>query len=245
MANGRYRKKPYTRRPRKSNRRNKRTGMSRPSYRKTRQIVRSVINQQIETKRHTQTYTNVSFAANQTLTGTDGHQLVYVSMPSVGTAQNQRIGNKIKVTGLVFNFSVQSQATPNINYPLTGRIYLIQHKDGSNTFPIGNFLDNDPNKSSITYNSLRNPDFYTDFIVLRSLRIRLDQDAYQSGYDSKSYSFKWKGNVPCTINSAGTQTDNSLFMLFVADTGFTSSAAGAAVNCFLLNGQTMIYYKDA
>lgn len=244
MPYGRYKRRPYARRPRKYTRRPKRTSMSKPSYRKTRQIVKSVLNQQIETKRHTQTYSGLFVAANGALTSTDGHQLINVSMPSVGTAQNQRIGNKIKATGLIFNFNVQAQAAANNNYPLTGRVYLLMYKDGGTSFPIGNFLDNDPNRGSITYNSLRNPDFFTDFVVLRTMTIRLSQDNYTANFDSKSYSMRWKGNVPITITST-TPTDNSLFLLFVADTGFTSNSAGNPTNCFFINGQSMMYYKDA
>lgn len=240
---GRYRRKSYARR-RPSTRKYKRRSMPRATYKQTRSIIKKVMYQQLETKRHTQTFTNTLFAANGSVTGTDGHALINITMPSVGTAQNQRIGNKIKVQGLTFHAQYQSTAAGGVNYPLTGRIYLLQYKDGGTAFPIGNFLENDPNRSSITYNSIRNPDMFTDFIVLRSIKIRLSQDQYQSNNDSKSIQFGWKGNIPVTISSS-TPQDNSLFMLFVADIGFTSSAGGNAVNAFLLNGQSIIYYKDA
>lgn len=244
MPYGRYRKRPYARRSRGPTRKYKRRSMPRSTYKQTRQIVKKMLNNELETKRHTQTFSNTIFAANGSVTGTDGHSLVNITMPSVGTAQNQRIGNKIKIHGFCFQAQYQTTAAGGANYPLTGRIYLLQYKDGGTAFPIGNFLENDPNKTSITYNSIRNPDMFTDFIVLRSVRIRLNQDTYAGNNDSHSVQIRWKGNIPVTI-SANTPQDNSLFMVFVADTGFTSSAAGNAVNAFLLNGQSIIYYKDA
>lgn len=218
--------------------------MPRSTYKQTRSIVKKVMYQQLETKRHTQTFTNTTFAANGSVSGTDGHALINITMPSVGTAQNQRIGNKIKVQGFTFQAQYSMTAAGGSNYPLTGRIYFLQYKDGGTAFPIGNFLENDPNRTSITYNSIRNPDMFTDFIVLRSVNIRLSMDTYAGTFDSRSVQFRWKGNIPITISS-NTPQDNSLFLVFVADNGFTSNAGGNNVNAFLLNGQSIIYYKDA
>lgn len=236
------RKRRTLRRPKRTIRRRKYSTMSRTTYKKTARIVKRVLNTQTETKRLNQTFNAVNFAANNSTTSTDGHVITTISIPSVGTAQNQRIGNRIRWTGMVFNYCVQLAANANVNYPLTGRILFLMNKEGGTSFPIGNFYDNDPNKGSITYNSIRNPDFYKDFVVLRTQRIRLGMDNYQSNYPQMSSSLKWKGNVPVCINS-NVPTTNSLFLLFVADAGYVNASINPS-NYFALQGEARMYFKD-
>lgn len=237
-----YRRRYYRKRPTSSRRRKYSPKVSRTTYKKTARIVKSVMNRNTETKRHVQTFNSVNFAANGVTTGTDGHVLTNIAIPSVGTAQNQRIGNRIRNVGFKFNYLVNTASSANANYPLTGRIYFLLNREGGTSFPIGNFLENDPNRTSITYNSLRNPDFFKDFVVLRSQRIRLGQDTYQANFDQLSGSITWKGNIPTCINSS-TPTTNSLFLLFVADSGFTTSGVNPT-NYFQLAGQSILYFKD-
>lgn len=241
MAYGNRRRNNRKRASTSSRRRKYTSKMYRTNYKKTAKIVKSVMDRNTETKRHNQTWTPL-FAGNGATSGTDGHVLANITIPTTGTAQNQRIGNRIRLTGLVFNYRYAQLLGSNINYPLTGRIYLICNREGGTSFPIGNFLDNDPNTSSITYNSIRNPDFYKDFLVLRTQRIRLGQDNYQGNFDMKSGQMRWKGDLPMCINS-NVPTTNSLFLLFVADAGYTSGSVNPQ-NAIDLKGETRLYFKD-
>lgn len=220
--------------------------MRRPTTRSMYRIAKKVVQQSAEHKYIDQNWTNLTVAANGATLGSDGTVFTWISMPNTGTGSSNRVGNRLALSGFRFNFTAYLANAGGVNQPVTGDIYLLMYKDGGTSFTKTHFLQNDINNgdTNITMQSFRNPDHFKDFVVLRKKRIYLDMDTYQGNVPRKAGTIAWKGKIPVSFHTSNTPTENSLFLCFVADSGFTSSAAGNTQNCFIFNGNSRTYFTD-
>lgn len=187
---------------------------------------------------------STSFAANNISGSGEGYSIHGVTIPTQGTTASTRTGNKWTVTGIHANCRVALQPQANTNFPITGQILLVKLKEGGATFPWGDFLNMDPITGSYSMNSLRNVEHYNDFVVLRKKRVYVAPDNFANNTNGYSFSFNWKGICHQTSEAGNPSVtaSNSLFMIFLADTGFLS---GTGNNYLQVMGTYNLYFKDA
>lgn len=216
----------------------------RSGYKKTSlyRAVKSIMYKNTETK-YFNSAMNISFAANNsTSTGGEGYVATQLPLPSQGTSAQNRIGNSITITGIHGNVRVFLAPSANNNSAICGRIMLVKYKPGGTTFPMTQFMNQDPLTNSVSMNSLRAVEHYQDFRVVLSKRIRLTSDNYTGSTSSYSLQLGWKGKCVQKFETGSSNpTENSLFWVFVADTG---AITGTGNNYIAVNGQYNMYYKD-
>lgn len=205
--------------------------------------VQKAIMQAEETK-YSSTSLTASFAANNISGSGEGYSITGVNVPLQGTTASTRTGNKWTITGLHANCRVVLAPQANTNFPITGTMMLVKLKEGGATFPWGDFLNQDPLTSSYTMNSLRNVEHYNDFIILRKKRLYVSPDNFGGNTNGYSFGFNWKGicHQTCEAGNTSVCAQNSLFFVFLADTGFLS---GTGNNYLQVFANYNLYFKDA
>lgn len=207
----------------------------------TQRLIRKVLYNEAETKYISQTI-NCTFAGNgNSTTGGEGYTVIALTVPPTNANNGGRIGLKITYTGVYATMRVQLNPQANTNYTLNGTIMLVQYINGGATFPMANFLVQNPNTVSYTNNSLRMIEDYKDFRVLARQDVRIGADNYVGNTNAKNIVVSWKGRLKQEIISGGsTPSNNSLFLVFLADSGYLTGTS----NFLFAEGNMNIYYKD-
>lgn len=206
-------------------------------------MIRSAILKNEETKYYNYSF-STSFASNNISGSGEGYSIQGLPVPLQGTTVSTRTGNKWTLTGYHSNIRVQLSPQANTNFPITGRIMMIVQREGGPTFQIGDFLQTDPQTGSYSINSLRVPEHFKDFIVIKSKKFRITPDNFANNTNGYSFSFNWKGKLSQTCEPGNTSVvgQNSVFFLCLADNGFLS---GTGSNYIDLKSTGVEYYKDA
>lgn len=172
--------------------------------------------------------------------------------PSQGTSQNQRVGNKISITGFHYNCMLKEQST---NTSKTTHFYYALVNDRNNydnVYTTGNadnpvqamFKSNsfirtagEADAGIRTYGSPRNENTMGRFQVLRSGSFRIAPDmisplsTHPPSNRVKSWSFgkKFKKPLEITYDSTSASVNNELFMVIFCDTGNISTTTDSTL----------------
>lgn len=202
---------------------------------------KSVVN--IEKKYDTK-YSGSTLNVGQVNGNDSGHLIFDITpTPLEGAAFNERIGQKIAVTGLVFDFQVVQMAAM-----VTGPAHIhvdIFQKVGDASLTIANFIDDiyDTNvfidQQNAGTNSIydayseRNMDYFRTYRKVRSCKIRVNPDSLSAGQNliaSKKLLVKFFKPHVVKYNSLGTVTEGQLIMVVRSDIGNSSTTTACTLN---------------
>jgi hypothetical protein len=164
---------------------------------------------------------------------------------SQGLGSSQRTGNSIKVVSFMLRGRMKQQTS--INTPIRVRMYLLRAKGVQPTItgtmaapaPVTDlavtrtFIENDIFTGYPSYNSNRNPDTFTDWIVQSKKVVYLKGDDVTGQTQITDFSIIKKCNFHVRYNSSGAAEEGNLFLLVVADSGDTSTSTGAKLDLYM------------
>lgn len=153
--------------------------------------------------------------------------------PIEGVAQGQRVGNSIKLVSACMDIQFQQQSAAVNNIKV--KYYLICRPDNSSTLSPGStiaqFFEPNPFSGVNDYYSARDPEYFTNFKVIKSGTVTLKQDSITSGMSIVQRRIPLKLNLHLKFNtdSSTTTTKNQLYLLAVASAGDVSASTGVAM----------------
>lgn len=161
-----------------------------------------------------------------------------------GTTSSTRNGNSIKCSGMIMKFLITQQASA-IN-PIKFKITVFTIKGipaPANNDLLTRFLNSNPFSGVVDYNSDRDPDNFSDFIILGKKygQMRGDNITNQTNPLSISLpiSFKNKKIKHMRWNNSGSLTELPIYFLMTCDNGDNSVNTG-----LLVNYNARLYYYD-
>lgn len=172
--------------------------------------------------------------------------------PAQGTSQNQRIGNRIMLTGFHYNCMLIEQSTKTQR---TAKFYwaIVNDRNNvNNVYTTGNASNpvqamynsnafirtsGGTDASIRAYGSPRNVNTMARFQILRSGGFTIPGDVVQAGSTfpisnrNKSWSFgkKFKKPLEIAFNSSGETVKNELFFVIFCDSGNISSSTNSTL----------------
>lgn len=200
-------------------------------------IMKSLVNAE---KKYVSFIESFNFGQSYNAAGVSGHFVQSLISLAQGSTASTRTGNSIKPTSLQYVFRVRPQ-TNTVSAVQYG-IYILLHKNnlvddnyttGTTGTIASQFLDTDYSTNLYTNRSLRIPERFKEWVVLKYIKGYMKPDSSSTG-GSDDYSHKgviklWNhmkfngSNTPCI--------ENQLYYLFVAGSGDCGTAAtGLAVN---------------
>lgn len=143
-------------------------------------------------------------------------------LPSQGYTQTNRMGASFKVCSMVFRGQIQQMTGLNTDFKL--KMFIIKTVGQTQTVDstlVGKFLLPDALSTMTDYNSLRNPDQYHNFRIIKTKTIFLKNDSLSSQNQLKDFQINLRLNhhVRFDANSNTVIDQGQLWLLVVADTG--------------------------
>lgn len=191
-------------------------------------MIKSLIN--VEKKRVVTNSTAGTNMIGQCDNTSSGHYLLDCTpAPAQGLGYNQRTGNSIKWTSSHYDIQVVQQSATAA--PIKLKYYFVKVVGlpySTISGATAKFLNSNPFVTGGTiydYNSARNPDYFKDFVVLKSGEIKIDPDPQSSITMIKSFKIGFKLNnhhVKWSLDTS-TVSQGQVFLLIVADNGNISS----------------------
>lgn len=223
-------RKTMKRRPKTRSKKSKKN-TTRKNYASIRKNVNTKVS--IEKKVFDYTIGSLSFAQSNTA-GVTGHNSANPTpTPSNGTAVNQRIGNRIMVTGARLDIEIQSMSSHNSEFRY--RWYMVRVPDSGNLAPATDitteFLDENPFATNIyDWHSPTDHERSSSFKIVASGTGKLlaDQIAGQSARAQLRKYLKL-GHI-LKFDNTGSPTPvvtNQYRMIFLGDSGDVTAATGA------------------
>lgn len=159
-----------------------------------------------------------------------------------GVQNNQRSGNSLKIVSAMINMHFTQQTLTTESIRLRWYILNIPEED----MPLGSvetkFLEENPFSGVIDYNSSRDPEYFTQFKIVRSGNVFLKADATHIARTSSANikcPLKLNHHLKYNSNSTSDSTKNQFYLYVVADSGDNSLNTGAQVQF-----NTRWYYTD-
>lgn len=186
----------------------------------------------------------------------------YEITPSVsqGTGFGSRQGSSISVRSMFFRFQLAQQSAASA--PTTVRLYVIQTRNGD-AFDVTQFLNYNKYLGALNGVNIydthcsRDPDFFSNFRVLRSKQIRLQPDQLSSQSIVKDVTLKLNfgrnGKHVRLNDNTNTPTNTRFYLLALADCGncnvsTASTLAGIPINAIStgvsMNMDGTVYFID-
>ena len=158
-----------------------------------------------------------------------------------GIQNNQRTGNSLKLVSAMVNMEFRQQSSCRNNIRLRWYIINVPEEDMGLSNVEVKFMEENPFSGVIDYNSSRNPEFFTQFKVIRSGNVYIKQDAQSN--------LAYQANVKCPLklnhhlkydaNDTANSTKNQFYLYVVADRGDVSLNTGVQIQY-----NTRWYYTD-
>lgn len=198
-------------------------------------------------------------AVGQISTNSSGHFLLdFTPVIAQGTGYNQRTGNSVKwhSSFLDLQFIQQVNQISRMRFKIQlVKVVGLPYSTMSNV--MGKFIEPTAFVTGGTiydYNSPRNPDYFRDFVVLRTVyaTMKADSTTGDSAIVRKKIGIKFKDHHIKTDLNTSTLTQGQVFLLITCDQGncggsvstLTNVAQTAASTGALLNYEFTHYYYD-
>jgi len=163
--------------------------------------------------------------------------------PAQGVTLNTRVGNSFKIVSAMISIQFAQQVTAVNDVKL--KWFIVCLKDNSDVPTIANsitrFFEPNPFSNVNDYYSNRDPEFFTNFRVIKTGVANLRQDSVTGGTSYVQVKCPLKLNIHQKYNTdvSVTTTKNQLLLMVVASSGdvATNTAATLQYNC-------RYYYTD-
>lgn len=180
--------------------------------------------------------------ANEGLATTGAYITRITPTIAQGVADNQRTGNSLKIVSAMININFVQQSANHNSQRLTWYVINIPEEDMPTSSVLTKFLEENPFSGVIDYNSSRDPEYFTQFKIVRSGSVYLKADpTHLAPAMSANVKCPLKLNHHLKYNSNATSdsTKNQFYILVVADRGDVSLNTGATIQY-----NTRWYYTD-
>lgn len=159
-----------------------------------------------------------------------------------GVASNQRTGNSLKLVSAMVNMNFVQQTSNADSMKLKWYIINVPEEDMGLSDVENKFFEENPFSGVIDYNSSRDPEYFTQFKVVRTGNVYLKADPTHLTPSSNA-------NVKCPLrlnhhlkynaNDTEVSTKNQFYLYIIADRGDINANTGATIQY-----NTRWYYTD-
>lgn len=219
-------------------------------------ILKSMVNAE---KKHIENIQASDVAIGQINVNTDLGYYFQDITPSVaeGVTYNTRSGSSIKLHSMTIRMQIRQQA--NLHTSIKVQFYLIKivgQPQAISSISLGRILVPDIFSSTTDYNSLRNPDYFRDYKVIRKWVVSIPADNYATMTNrlkDARINILFKNHHVRYSADSTTVSNGQIFIIGVADTGNTNATTAstqpyiantAPLTGCLLNASTKSYYYD-
>jgi len=187
----------------------------------------------VEKKRYDVTFTTQTVAQNAgAISG--AYMLNITPSPNEGVTGGTRIGLSIKLVSCCIDLKFAQQANAVNDIKL--RYFLICRPDSSVTYSgtqtRDQFLEPNPFSAVVDYWSNRDPEYFTNFRVIKTGVINLKQDQVTGGQSivQKKIPLKLNHHLKFPNDNSSVSTKNNFWLIVTASAGDTGTTSGATMD---------------
>lgn len=186
--------------------------------------VMTVVNKYADKKSINQTVSTGTIGQFQAITATtfaDGYAYVPLSLPSTGTSDGSRTGNKIHMTGAQLRLQFWLQDNASLLSGHRVRIVVFRAKGPVSPTTPDFYLKNDSVYQGIGYLSDRNSDYMTDYVTVcnKYYKMPLRNISNQATTLDVKLNLKLNHDVHFNGTTGSNVADSQMFLVIMCDSG--------------------------